>query len=158
MRAHYLIDTSAVFRLLRDGKVGWEAEIRAGVIAVCPAVELEFLYSARSVADRRRKSELLRHAFAWVPMADNAFQRAAEVQQMLTEIGHHRSEKTVDLVIAATAERYHQHAASADYRPMPNNRVAGRLPAFGLPRPNPVARRRCPLAPRHALHRGAPED
>lgn len=106
MRAHYLIDTSAVFRLLQDGKVGWEAEIRAGVIAVCPAVELEFLYSARSVADRRRKSELLRHAFAWVPMADNAFQRAAEVQQMLTEIGHHRSAKTVDLVIAATAERH----------------------------------------------------
>ena len=38
-------------------------------------------------------------------MAGAAYERAAEVQQMLTETGAHRSAGAVDLLIAATAER-----------------------------------------------------
>jgi predicted nucleic acid-binding protein len=106
--ALYLIDTSGLFRILQDKlRQAWAGELAAGVIAVCPVVELEFLYSARSLADRLEKQRLLRTVFGWVPMAERAYDRAAAVQQLLTETGKHRSAGPVDLLIAATAEQQH---------------------------------------------------
>ncbi|MDQ1289076.1 MAG: hypothetical protein QG622_2642 [Actinomycetota bacterium] len=84
----------------------WADFLSAGVIAICPVVELEFLYSARSLADRVDKQRLLTQVFPWVPMADRAFERAQEVQETLTRRGEHRSAGAVDLLIAATAERH----------------------------------------------------
>jgi predicted nucleic acid-binding protein len=103
----YLIDTSGLFRILQNGKLreAWSDHLAAGVIAICSVVELEFLYSARSLADRLEKARLLREVFGWVPMNEQAWERAAEVQQTLTESGRHRSAGAVDLLIAATAER-----------------------------------------------------
>lgn len=75
------------------------------MIAICPIVELEFLFSARSLADRLEKQQLLHDLLGWVPMPDRAYERAAEIQQLLTETGAHRSAGPVDLLIAATAER-----------------------------------------------------
>jgi predicted nucleic acid-binding protein len=67
--AIYLIDTSGLFRILQgELRLLWTEELAAGVIAVCPVVELEFLYSARSLADRLEKKRLLRTVFGWVPM------------------------------------------------------------------------------------------
>ena len=104
--ALYLIDTSGLFRILQDKlRQAWGDQLAAGVIAVCPVVELEFLYSARSLADRLAKKRLLRDVFGWVPMSDRAYERAEEVQQLLTEVGGYRSAGPVDLLIAATAER-----------------------------------------------------
>ena len=57
--ALYLIDTSGVFRILQDKlRQAWSDHLAAGVIATCPVVELEFLYSARSLADRLEKRRL----------------------------------------------------------------------------------------------------
>ena len=104
--ALYLIDTSGLFRILQAKlRQAWSDQLTAGVIAICPVVELEFLYSARSLADRLEKQRLLRELFGWVPMSDRAYDRADEVQQRLTETGRHRSAGPVDLLIAATAER-----------------------------------------------------
>lgn len=104
--ALYLIDTSGIFRILQDKlRQAWSDQLSAGVIAICPVVELEFLYSARSLADRLEKLRLLRDLFAWVPMGEHVWERAEEVQQLLTETGKHRSAGPVDLLIAATAER-----------------------------------------------------
>jgi predicted nucleic acid-binding protein len=104
--AIYLIDTSGLFRILQDElRQAWAEELAAGVIAVCPVVELEFLYSARSLADRLEKKRLLRTVFGWIPMAERAFERAEAVQQLMTEVGKHRSAGPVDLLIAATAEQ-----------------------------------------------------
>jgi predicted nucleic acid-binding protein len=104
----YLIDTSAVFRILKtDLWRKWTEYLEAGVIAMCPLVELEFMYSARSLADRLEKQRLLRDMFGWVPMNERSWERAAEVQQLLTEKGKHRSAGSVDLLVAATAEREH---------------------------------------------------
>ena len=67
--ALYLIDTSGLFRILQDKlRQAWAGELASGVIAICPVVELEFLYSARSLADRLEKQRLLRTVFGWVPM------------------------------------------------------------------------------------------
>ena len=104
--ALYLIDTSAVFRILQaELRKAWSDQLSAGVIAICPIVELEFLYSARSLADRLEKQRLLHEVFGWVSMHDGCYERAAQVQQLLTESGAHRSAGPVDLMIAATAER-----------------------------------------------------
>ena len=103
--ARYLIDTSAVFRILQ-GKLrqAWSEQLAAGMVATCPIVELEFLYSARSLADRLARQRLFHNLFGWVPMSERAWERAAEVQQLLTEAGTHRSAGPVGLLIAATAE------------------------------------------------------
>lgn len=104
--ALYLIDTSGLFRILQDQhRQVWLDQLTAGVIATCPLVELEFLYSARSGADRTEKRRALEAVFGWVPMSDGAWERADEVQQALTERGQHRSAGPVDLLIAATAEQ-----------------------------------------------------
>ena len=102
----YLIDTSGMFRILQaELRQEWSDQLAAGVIAICPIVELEFLYSARSLADRLEKQRLIRDLFGWVAMHEGAYVRAGEVQQLLTETGSHRSAGPVDLLIAATAER-----------------------------------------------------
>lgn len=102
----YLIDTSGMFRILQgELRKAWYDQLAAGVIAVCPIVELEFLYSARSLADRLEKQRLMHDLFGWVSMHERAYERAGEVQQLLTETGAHRSAGPVDLLIAATAER-----------------------------------------------------
>ena len=102
----YLIDTSGMFRILQgELRKAWSDQLAAGVIAVCPIVELEFLYSARSLADRLEKQRLMHDLFGWVSMHEGAYERAGEVQQLLTETGAHRSAGPVDLLIAATAER-----------------------------------------------------
>jgi predicted nucleic acid-binding protein len=97
--ALYLADTSGLFRLLqaKTGEV-WDEQLAAGVIATCPVVELEFLYSARSLADRLEKRRLFQRLFTWVPMPDDAYERAMEIQQRLTETGN--------LLISVTAERH----------------------------------------------------
>ena len=104
--ARFLVDTSAVVRLLRerDVRARWQPQITAGVMGLCPVTELELLHSARSKADRDEWLELFRATFAWVAMPDRVFGRAAEVQAAMTARGTHRSAGAVDLLLAATAE------------------------------------------------------
>ena len=106
--AHFLIDTSALARLMRPGaeSLGWDQAVAAGLIAVCPITELEFCYSARSAKDREAAIENMRTAFGWVPVHDRACARAWEVQGELAARGQHRSAGPVDLVVAATAELF----------------------------------------------------
>lgn len=106
--AQFLIDTSALARLMRSGaeSFGWDQAVAAGLVAVCPVTDLEFCYSARSAKDREGLVADLRSAFGWVPVHDRAFARAWEVQGELTDRGQHRSAGPVDLVLAATAELF----------------------------------------------------
>jgi len=108
MSAQFLIDTSALARLMRPGAAsfGWDQAIAAGLVAVCPITELEFCYCARSSNDRESMVDDLRSAFGWVPVHERAYARAREVQGELTNIGKHRSAGPADLVIAATAELF----------------------------------------------------
>jgi predicted nucleic acid-binding protein len=102
----FLVDTSALVRLLRDSHVRsrWQPQITSGVMGVCPITELEFLHSARSKNEREEWLELLNSAFAWVAVPDRVFARAAEVQAAMTARGTHRSAGAIDLLLAATAE------------------------------------------------------
>lgn len=105
--AIYLVDTSGLFRIATEPyRKSWADQLTAGVVAICPIVELEFLYSARSLADRLERQRHLRDIFGWVTMPDRVVERAAEIQQLMTEQGLHRSAGPVDLLIAATAEHH----------------------------------------------------
>ncbi|MFJ1582772.1 PIN domain nuclease [Streptomyces sp. NPDC088197] len=104
--AQFLIDTSALARIMRGDaeQFGWDQAAAAGLIATCPITELEFFYSAGSAADRAQATADMRMLFGWVPVDDRAYDRAWQVQGVLTERGEHRSTGAVDLVVAATAE------------------------------------------------------
>lgn len=104
--AQFLIDTSALARFLRGDaeQYGWDRAATAGLIAVCPIIELEFCFSARSVRDRAKAIEDMRLLFGWVPVDDRAYDRAWAVQEALTRRGEHRGAGPVDLLVAATAE------------------------------------------------------
>jgi predicted nucleic acid-binding protein len=104
--ARFLIDTSALVRLLRDPAVraAWEEQVNAGLVAVCPVGELEFLQSAQSTAHREELVRLLAEAFSWVSMPEQVFARAMEVQAGLTTRGQHRAAGIVDLLLAAAGE------------------------------------------------------
>lgn len=104
--ARFLIDTSALAHLLRPDaeRFGWDQAAAAGLIAVCPITELEFLFSARGADDRARIEDDLRLLFCRIPIDDGAYERARQVQEALARRGQHRSAGAVDLVVAATAE------------------------------------------------------
>ncbi|MEU1454650.1 PIN domain nuclease [Streptomyces avermitilis] len=102
----YLIDTSAAVRLLSSDVYDedWGQVLDNGLVALCDLTELEILFSARGRADREGIQEELRQLFSWTLMPDGIYQRAREVQQLLTDNGEHRSAGPVDLLVAATAE------------------------------------------------------
>ncbi len=78
--------------------------IESGRLGVCPITELELLYIARNAEHRLKILESLGTYYAWVVMPDKVFQRARQVQEVLTGRGQHRSAGPVDLLVAATAE------------------------------------------------------
>ena len=102
----YLIDTSAAVRLLSSDVYDehWGQVLDNGLVAMCDLTELEILFSARGRTDRAGIQEEIRQLFGWTLMPDGIYQRAREVQQLLTDNGEHRSAGPVDLLVAATAE------------------------------------------------------
>lgn len=105
--ARYLADTSALSRLDRPViDAALSPLIEAGQVAMCPMVELEVLFSARSPDDYRRRQRQLRDGFERLAMPDEVWQRALEVQSALAQRSGHRGAALPDLLIAATAERH----------------------------------------------------
>ncbi|MEU0970734.1 PIN domain nuclease [Streptomyces sp. NPDC005917] len=103
--ARFLIDTSALVRILREpARADWQKPLAEGLIARCPVTEIEFLYSAKNAEDREQMIQRLDTLFSWTPVDDRALTRAWHVQEELTVKGHHRSAGAVDLLVAATAE------------------------------------------------------
>ncbi|RSS39633.1 PIN domain nuclease [Streptomyces sp. WAC07061] len=106
MSTRFLIDKSALARFPRPAvrKVVEPLHIQ-GLLALCGAIELEVLYSARGAAEAREIREELR-GFDWLATYDEAWDRAMEVQALLIEAGTWKAVSVPDLVIAATAEMH----------------------------------------------------
>jgi predicted nucleic acid-binding protein len=77
--------------------------IESGEAATCSIVDLEVLFSARNHEEHERIRTRRRFAYAKVPLTQEVFDRAVEVQGELARQGHHRL-PIPDLVIAAAAE------------------------------------------------------
>jgi predicted nucleic acid-binding protein len=106
--ADYLIDTSAVWRLLRDTDFAlpWHASITAGLVGICPITELETLRSARSPKEAAELEDWLGEVFLPYETDERDIRRACAVQRKLMHLGTHRAPGPSDLIIAATAERH----------------------------------------------------
>jgi predicted nucleic acid-binding protein len=69
-------------------------------------IELELLYSSRSPDDCERRRQQLHEGFESLPMSDEVWQRALQVQADLARTSAYRGAALPDLLIAATAERH----------------------------------------------------
>ncbi|MEU5342083.1 PIN domain nuclease [Streptomyces sp. NPDC020766] len=106
MTERFLIDKSALARYPKPAvRAAIDPLHNAGLLAVCGAVELEVLHSARSKADAERIREEM-GGFDWLPTPDEAWDRALEVQTLLIGNGNWKALSVANLVIAATAERH----------------------------------------------------
>jgi predicted nucleic acid-binding protein len=133
----YLADTSALMRILHTEQhyKDWLDPISSGMVAICPLVELEYMYSARSLADRLAKQRLLNTVFPWVGVPDRAYDWATNVQQHLTETDKHRSAGAIDLLIAATAAHHRLSILTEDRDYLAVADVTGQPVTLLLPRP-----------------------
>ena len=99
----YLADKSALARM-RHADVAERLAplILGGQVATCAVIDLEVLYSARSLGDYE---EILveRGALPTLPLTETVASRALDVQHLLARRGQHRV-PVPDLLIAATAE------------------------------------------------------
>ncbi|WP_053707985.1 PIN domain-containing protein [Streptomyces sp. NRRL B-3648] len=116
----YLLDTSGLFRLLRDSKLqsAWYDAIDAGAIASCYVQRTDFLHSARTGREYDEIVEMFTDLYPDVSVPKNAGRWIGGVQHRMAQAGEHRSASAVDLVIAATAA-HHGLAVlhdDADYR------------------------------------------
>lgn len=105
-RERYLLDKSALARWPKVTVAPVLDELSdRGLLAVCGAVEIEVVHSARSAKDAQRVRWLLR-GFDWLAMPDEVWDRAIDVQVQALHKGNHRALSMADLLIAATAERH----------------------------------------------------
>lgn len=99
----YLADKSALARM-REASVASRVGplLQDRLVATCPVIDLEVLYSARSPVDYERiRAE--RRALPTCPITAEVTDRALDVQRMLAAHGRHRV-PLPDLLIAAVAE------------------------------------------------------
>ncbi len=99
----YLIDTSALVRLLRlQTAERWHDEVRRGFVAICEPVITETLAIADAKNYQRMEYEL-RDAYPWVPVPDNAWSTVREVGEALATHSAHRGLSVADYLVVATA-------------------------------------------------------
>lgn len=104
MTERFLIDKSALARYPKPPvRRVLDPLHSAGLLALCGAIELEVLHSARGRSEAQEIREELR-GFDWLVTYDEAWDRAVEVQAELIEAGTWKAVSLPDLVIAATAE------------------------------------------------------
>ncbi|MER7164647.1 PIN domain nuclease [Micromonospora sp. NPDC000207] len=102
----YLLDKSALARWPKPRVAAVLGELSdRGLLAVCGAIEIEVIHSARTAKDAQRARWLL-GGFRWLPMPDEVWDRAIDVQVQALYKGNHRALSMADLLIAATAERH----------------------------------------------------
>ena len=104
MTPRYLIDKSALARM-PDDRVRQRLApiIESGEAATCAIIDLEVLYSARNHDEHERIRQRRELAYYTVPLTEEVFRRAIQVQAELARSSRHRL-PIPDLIIAAAAE------------------------------------------------------
>ena len=100
----YMIDKSALARMQhRQVQARLRPIIEAGEAATCAIIDLEVLYSTRNRIEHARTRARRELSYRRVELTEAIFQRAIEVQGLLSGRGQHRL-PIPDLIIAAAAE------------------------------------------------------
>jgi predicted nucleic acid-binding protein len=104
--ARYLADTSALARLRhRPVAAVLGPMIEAGLVATCGVIEFELGWAARSGKELDELRADRDAGYEWLPIHDEDWRRALDVQAALWRSGQVRAVGFPDLLIAAVAER-----------------------------------------------------
>lgn len=104
--ARYIADKSALARLGTPSVAAALVPlVEAGLVATCAVIDLEILWSTRSAEEfgEVRRNRAL--GFEWMPIHDEDWTRALDIQQELWRRGQVRSVGIPPSLIAAVAER-----------------------------------------------------
>jgi predicted nucleic acid-binding protein len=104
----YLIDSSALWRILRDDELRgrWSDVITTGVVGSCEPQRIEFRRSARSVDDYEDMQEMFEALYPDVAVPKSSWRWIESAQYRLLRRGTHRALSLVDLLICATAAQH----------------------------------------------------
>ncbi|WP_051325494.1 PIN domain-containing protein [Glycomyces tenuis] len=104
----YLIDSSALWRVIRDSDVrrAWESVIITESVGSCHHQRIEFRRSARDRDEFDQMSEMFERLYPDVPVHKSAHRWIDAAQYRLAGKGKHQGLSVVDLTVAATAA-YH---------------------------------------------------
>jgi predicted nucleic acid-binding protein len=102
---HYLADSSALWRLLRDPAVrsSWADVISDHAIGSCHPQRTEFRRSARDLDDYEQMTAMFTDLYPDVPVPKATWQWVESAQYRLLRAGAHRALSCVDLLICACA-------------------------------------------------------
>ncbi len=99
----YLVDTSALVRILREQvDPSWREKAGLGMVAVCEPVLMETLTIAGARGYQPLEEQLL-GTYPWVPVPDRAWDSAREVRRALAAQSAHQGLSVADHLVVATA-------------------------------------------------------
>lgn len=106
--SRYLLDSSALWRILRDDALAaeWREAAADGDIRSCYPQRAEFLKSARNFKQYEAYSALLSDLYADAPVPKGAAKWVGAVQLRAAEQGAHKALSAVDLQVCATAAHH----------------------------------------------------
>ncbi|PDP85771.1 VapC toxin family PIN domain ribonuclease [Glycomyces fuscus] len=104
----FLIDSSALWRVLRDEKyrLAWREVITEGAVGSCTVQRVEFRRSARNLDEYEQFNDMFEVLHPNVPVPKSSWQWVESAQYRLLRAGAHRALSSVDLLIAATAAHH----------------------------------------------------
>jgi predicted nucleic acid-binding protein len=104
----YLIDSSALWRVMRDEELSaaWSEIIEAGAICSCDPQRAEFRRSARNLREYDEMVEMFDDLYPDAPVPKHAWRWIDSAQYRLVHRGTHRSLSVTDLLVAATAAHH----------------------------------------------------
>jgi predicted nucleic acid-binding protein len=102
---HYLADSSALWRVLRDPavRIGWSDVISGHAIGSCQPQRTEFRRSARNLDEYEQMTAMFVDLYPDVPVPKAAWQWVESAQYRLLRAGAHRALSCVDLLVCACA-------------------------------------------------------
>jgi predicted nucleic acid-binding protein len=134
----YLVDSSALWRILRDASLreAWAEVISLGVVGSCHPQRVEFRRSARTLEEYEQMSGMFDALYPDAAVPKNEWRWIESAQYRLLRHGAHRALSAVDLLICATAAHHdlavlhddQDFAAAARYLPDLRERVIHDLP------------------------------
>jgi len=104
----YLLDSSALWRILRDPalRVAWADVVSVGAVGSCHPQRVEFRRFARTVDEYDEMSGMFGALYPDAAVPKGAWRWIESAQYRLLRRGAHRAMSAVDLLICATAAQH----------------------------------------------------
>ena len=101
----YLLDSSALWRIMRDAslRAAWADVVTVGAVGSCHPQRVEFRRSARSIDEYEQMSGMFDALYPDASVPKGAWRWIESAQYRLLRHGSHRALSAVDLLVCATA-------------------------------------------------------